>query len=267
MMRNAISILVCLLLAGGSALAASMASDSAASTTYNGGWTNGSTGGYGFGAWTISTPNSPSGSGTFIGSSTNNGSYPSGGIDVSGESWGLYANSANLAQAYRSFQGGNLSSGQTLRLSVDNGWIATSSTVGFSLWNASNENLFEFYFVGDNPGGDYAINRYGGEQETGYGWTDDGLNLEFTLTGPTSYFFSVVAAGGGTPSTFTGNLLAPAGGQGVAQVRFFNYNAGSGQNYDTFYNSMSVVPEPTTLALIGLTLGSLYLFLRRRQRR
>src|SRR5205085_2903170 len=83
-----------------------VAYDRASEGAYNGGWTNGSNGGVGFGPWTLVLGNSNGTSnGFFIGSSTNNGSGGGVGIDSCGESFGIYANNGVYAVAYRSLGG------------------------------------------------------------------------------------------------------------------------------------------------------------------
>ncbi|MEN0049116.1 MAG: hypothetical protein AAF806_18805 [Bacteroidota bacterium] len=124
--------------------------DNANDAAYNSGWTNGSDGGTGFGAWSLDpSPNSNSG-GFFIGSSD---------INVSGESWGVYANSNTTSSAVRSFDN---APGALDRVSIkmDNGSINNGGVVGIGLRNSSGENLLEVFFRGG--GANYIVNEANG---------------------------------------------------------------------------------------------------------
>lgn len=79
--------------------------DDAGDPAYAGGWFYGDNGGTGFGPWVFTGigPINSQWNGFYIGSSTNNGGGDVPGIDVNGQSWGIYANNGNYAAAYRSF--------------------------------------------------------------------------------------------------------------------------------------------------------------------
>jgi len=123
---------VCLNLAG-TAFAANTGFDRADNSPYEPGnsWTNGQNGGTGFGAWTLNGPGDSDSShgGFFMGSSTVNGAG-SLGIDTSGVSWGMYANSLQVVDAIRPLTGGSLLVGQTIRLSIDNGFVVDNTSNG-----------------------------------------------------------------------------------------------------------------------------------------
>ncbi len=99
-------------------------------------------------------------------------------------------------------------------------------------------------------------------------FSGDGFNLSFTLTGTTTFTgtFSDMHGnsdtGGGTLIDQTAN-----GGEGIAQVRLFNFNAGNGDNNNVFFNNMAIVPEPATLSflLTGSSLLGAFVFVRRRR--
>lgn len=254
--------------------AANMASDNATDPAYDNGWQTGDNGGSGFGAWTIATTSSnPDRNGAFVGSSANNGDpAPSGNIDVSGESWGLYANQLlgmsgpdiGVVTATRSFTGGELSVGQTLSLKLDTGlvdtWMLGPGAVGFSL------NRFSFFWA--NGASEYQIG-YGDPNSTsalygtGVPLTYNGLELDFTRTGVDQFFLSI-RPNGGSETSVSGTL--PETGGSLDQIVFYNRTAGSGASHDVFFNSMQIaaIPEPSATALAAVGLAA---WLARRRRK
>ena len=264
------------------AFAANYAYDNASAHAYDDGWQNGDNGGYGWGAWTLS------GSGThghFIGTSTQNGNGSDdgtvGGVasdsdinttlgpdpDQSGDpdpnstsarAWGMYANNGSVANAYRSFTGGALSVGQTVAIDFDNGYLDNSYSVGVGLLNASGNTLWEVFFTGGQS--NYRYQDGSGFNNTTISYGDEGVALDFTLTSSSGYQMTLTRLDG-TTQTITGSLISNAD-QAISQVRLFNAGAGSGTSKDAFFNSISIVPEPSA-ALLG-SLGALALLRRRR---
>lgn len=218
--------------------------DDASNAAYDGmtnPWTSGDNGGTNFGAWTLSTTNA-SNAGHFVGNSNNNGDG-NGGINTADRALGMYANNGAVANAVRPFVT-TLIPGTIFSLQMDNGFIEAGGSVGFGLQNASGENILEFYFRNGQP--NYKYNDFNGEQDTGLGFTDDGLTIQITLLTATTYQLSVTRNGGGSFTT-TGTLKNPAGGQTVSQFRLFNANAGSGGQPDAFFNNFSVCYPPTII--------------------
>ncbi len=245
--------------------AAGFGSDSADDPAYSGGWTNGSNGGSGFGPWTVGgiddNNDGTNNAGVFIGSSANNGdgdTNSDGDIDSSGDAWGTFANTDDLAQGVRSLSG-TLSVGQTFSIDMDNGFV--DGAVGVGLQNNTGRTLWEFFFQGGQA--NYRVSDAAGVNDTGIGFTDEGVSLDFTLTTATGYSLGI-EDGNGNTDTVTGTLLNPAGGQDIAQVRVFNFNGGGGASNDAFFNNMAVVPEPGTMALFGIATAGLVALRRRR---
>jgi hypothetical protein len=274
MMKKTLLALVATLSALSLAHAANIASDDQTQTAYDDGWTTGDNGGTGFGAWTLTTTSGDGGqNGHFIASSTGNadgldngtvgGVASDGDIDTGGEAWGMYANSGQTAGAVRPLSGGSLSVGQTITLDFDNGYIDNGSVVGIGLQNSSGENVWEAFFVGGNSS--YQFNQSGGVTNTAVGYTDEGLSIAFTLTGASTYSATITTLGGAS-DTISGSLLSPAGGSSVDQIRIFNFNAGSGGSANVYANSLQVIPEPTTMAMMGIGLAGAFLARRRRQK-
>ncbi|HMX39189.1 MAG TPA: hypothetical protein PKD78_02635, partial [Saprospiraceae bacterium] len=199
-----------------------------------------------FGAWTLSTTSGISTeNGLIIGSSTiNNGcSAPAGDanadgdINLFGESWGLYANSGNTASAVRPFVAPVGKDGK-ISIHMDNGCIQSGGTVGLSLRNASGNVLAEFYYVGGASS--YTVDD-AASSSTGIGFTDEGLALEYTITGLSTYDLKVTDLATGVVSNITGRSFKnPAGGQSPADIRLFNFNAGAGSLSDIYFNRLRI---------------------------
>ena len=247
-------------LPGASARAAVLAFDDASHPAYNAGWTSGTNGGSGFGPWTlVPTQNSNTG-GFFVGSSANNGdgggqAAPATDIDVAGESWGVYSNTGSISEARRPFTGA-LSVGQRLRFGFDNGWIDDGGTIMFMLTGA--EDRLSFRFEGGRQ--NYQLDDNSGPIDTGVPFTDEGMLVDFLLTGADTYTLTVTPAGS-APKVFSGTLMGTAG-TGIEQIEFLNGNAGSFGQRDFFINSLAIVPEPGAIAVAAVAAG---LLVRRRR--
>jgi hypothetical protein len=193
-------------------------------------------GGSGFGAWSFSNTSENGGeNGSFLATT---GGNPDLSIATSEKGWGLYANSGQTANAFRSFTGESLGTGQSFIVRMDNGSVADGGVVGFGLQTSAGVNRFEFYFVGGQS--NYKINVGGVETTTSVPFTSSGLTLEFQQTAANNFNFII---NGGTP--ITGTLAA----SDIGQARFFDFNSGGGNN--VYFNSMEVtpVPEPSNTAL------------------
>lgn len=222
------------LLGGLLALPATLsADDSAADSTYDDGWSNADNGGDEFGNWTLTGSTN---AGLFIGDSATNG-FASGSpnINTAGRAWGLYANSGETSSAVRPFTTPLPSSGQ-VAVHMDNGWI-DGGTVGIGLQNASSANLVEVYFnSGDSF---YTVNDGTAITTTTVGWTDSGIDLLFTNQGSGTYDVTITSLNGAGSQTLSGrSLQSPGGGQAIAQIRLFNYNAGPGDERNAYFNSL-----------------------------
>lgn len=86
----------------------------------------------------------------------------------------------------------------------------------------------------------------GGAFSTGMGFGDEGFTLTITMTGPTSYSASLDRFDGSNV-VWSGTLFAAPEAFGVQ-----NYSAGPNPSDHLFINSMSIVPEPSVLALAAI---------------
>jgi hypothetical protein len=218
-------------------------SDNAGNPAYAGGWFYGDNGGTGFGPWvfTGTGPINSQWNGFYLGSSTTNASGQGPGIDVNGESWGIYANNNNYATAYREFDNA-LQVGQSLSFSMDNGYIDTGTAVGFALRNGdatdgpfdyNTGSRFECFFLGG--GNDYLTVDASGVQDTGIFFTPTGLRFVFTLTTADKYSLQMIDNSSGATNSFSGTL-----GGAINSIALYNRNAGSSPYNDCFFNSFKI---------------------------
>src|SRR5690606_10649318 len=200
----------------------------------------------GFQAWSFNHTSGSSNSGNFLGDATLNGdgdSTADGDINTGSQSWGLYANGGQTAN--QNIELSNLlGPNSTLSLQMDNGWIENGGTVGLGLKNGAGEDLIEFYFRGGES--DYKINALDNETGTGISFTDEGLQIDFTLSTQTTVDIIITELSNGTTHNFSKSLKNPIGGQLIREIRLFNAFAGSGSNYDAFFNSLQYCAEPVT---------------------
>jgi hypothetical protein len=183
------------------------------------------------------------GSGTiFLGSSTdNNNGAPNcnsfdslGDINTpSGNSWGLYGDATGESVA-RAFPAA-LTNGQIFQIDMDNGFVNTGLSVGFSLHNSSNANLFSFYFLGG--GSDYVYYDGSGNNTTSVGYTVNGLRVRVIVgTGsPASYVLLITPCGGSTVE-YSGAFATTGAPDSV--LLYNNDTNGAGSEFNLYFNSI-----------------------------
>lgn len=238
-----------IVLASLTAASAQIASDNA--SNYGGTWGNGTNGGSGFLPWSITNNN---GGGNFAGSFTGNSTAGAGNINTSGVSFGLFANPAAAAiNATRAFSvslaSGNIFTFQ-LALNFDNG------NKGFDFFAGSQGTVFNF-----NVGGGASVSSAnatlnpGSGQAYDYGGNNAVFNVTLSMTSSTqfSYNISRTSSQGNQGTLFSGNVTALT--QAPSGFGFYvaGTTAGGAQN-DLYANSLSVVPEPSTYALLAIGL-------------
>jgi len=230
-----------------------IAFDRASHTGYVATWPDSSNGGFGFGPWTLvrSVAGAVS-NGFFSGTSTNNGSGGGIGIDSCGEAFGLYGNNGAHAVAYRPFLT-PLAVGETFRWRMDNGFIDDGNTVGLVLRTGNTTNTtanystgarFEFLFQGGSNF--YQVVDSAGRYDTAAGFTSQGLEAEFTLTGVNTYALKITRLANNFVANLTGTLKGTAGAP-IESFALYNRNAGSGNQYDAFFNYLARVAAPDTV--------------------
>ncbi|MDD4734704.1 MAG: carbohydrate-binding protein [Kiritimatiellae bacterium] len=201
------------------------AQDDGSESAYDAVWADDSNGGTGFSPWVFyRTVEDNSQAGWFTRNNI-----------LGARSWAMYANSGQMAEAKRPFASA-MQTGQTFCVKMRNGWISTGAGVGIALQNEGGDTLWQFWF----NGGDTNYNITSGT--TDIGWTGDGLEIEFTLTG-TSTFSAEITPYGGAARTYAGNLEDVAD-KNITLFRAWNNFAGTGEEYDYYINDLRITtPE------------------------
>ena len=231
------------------AQAANEASDNASTANYPGGtWTTGSNGGIGFGSWTLTSTPAAGFSGSYIG-----------GTAIGDPTFGIYSgdDAAATMTALRPFTGGGLTAGQSFGVTIGNTPdITNPGNIGLSLMSGGSAR-WTLKFVGG--GTDWQLNDGGSDFSSGQAYAaNTPFTLNFTYNGGSSYSYTF---GTGSGNNFT----ASADISNLDGVQFFSVNQGGGQNMGI--NNISVVPEPSTYALLALSAAAFGGYVIRRRRR
>ncbi|MCG3148370.1 MAG: hypothetical protein PCFJNLEI_01813 [Verrucomicrobiae bacterium] len=214
-------------------------------------WNNGDNFGTGFGAWILASSGT---AGFFIGDSTNLNGGSGGDINVNDKSWGLFGAGGSFADAERFFTG-TLVLGQTF--TIDLAVNFRNGNKGINLRNDGDDaSIFNFNIGSD----DYVVN----DATTGNGSIGNSYdaNTAFRLQ------FTQTSAGGGTWSiTRSGGISDfDTGTYTGVPASFKLYVAGTdgGSPNDLYANNIAIIPEPSTLMLVGCGLLGAW-FVRRRK--
>lgn len=211
-------------------------------------WTNGSNLGSGFGAWNLV---SGANSGFFIWDSTEHGH---GDINTSDLAFGFWGNSGSWADANR----GITTWGNNHSFSMDMAVQWRAGAYGLNLYNVSDTALFDgstliWNFNIDDSG-------YGG---TGWDYYSD-IVLNFSLVQNGSDL-DITVTGSSVNGSWTDTWNTQVAGETLGGFRVYagSGEAASGQR-NLYINNLEVIPEPTTLGLLGV--GTLGLLLIRRKK-
>ncbi|MGH7942648.1 MAG: PEP-CTERM sorting domain-containing protein [Limisphaerales bacterium] len=250
-----------------------IAYDGATDPTYGSGWSAGQDGGTGFGAW------------SFDGTGGGSGQEMSSAGAI-GPAWTLYntSSSSGISDVGRSIdEGGGLQVGQTFETVLQNpsvsagyytyrGWdimFADSATnaPGGDNTAAIRAQVFNYY----NSAQNWAINdsTYTAHSKptsmTGPTTAADGVRIDLTLTSATTYQLTMTPLNGAPAYTLDSTYSGP-----INYINYRLYNTASSgpgdvtDNFGISYMEIEVVPEPASMALLGMGLGGL-LFARRKK--
>ncbi|HMO50027.1 MAG TPA: carbohydrate-binding protein [Kiritimatiellia bacterium] len=181
---------------------------------YGGGWTTGSNQGTGFSPWTLE-------------------SGGQGGHFVGANGWGFWSHEGGgYSAAVRPFPAA-MAAGQTFRVRMQNGWIwEAGGSVGVALRDTEGDEKWLLYFNG-------GATNYTGTNPTDIPWTDQGLDIAFTLTAANSYSVTITPVAGGSARTYTGSFTGS-----INNFRAWSANNGTGDefnsNRDYFVNNLMI---------------------------
>lgn len=237
------------------------AADYATDPAYAGGWSAGQNGGYGFGAWSFDATAGGSMQAMSTGSAL-------------GTAWTLFNTSASsgIANAGRSINGG-LGVGQTLETVIQNPG-ANNFYRGFDILflngtdnNAAGNNAAAIRLSVFNYGTQFwNINDIGSTATpiSAPVSAAAGMRIDLSLTSTTTYALTMTPLNGAGAYSYNGTFAGP-----INYVDFREWDtasAGAGDtanNFNIGYLTVTTVPEPATLSLLGLGAAGLLFFRRR----
>ena len=218
--------------AGTVAISTTNAWDNGSESAYSGGWHSASNGGEGFGLWTLWTSaTDPNNGGFFMAEGQAN-------LDIGPRAWGMYANDSHLSLAMRPLAAA-LEVGQTLSASIDHNEIDEGGAVYMSLHNSEVEWLW--YLVAHGGEETYRVNGV----PTDLAVSQGGLDVAFTLTTPTTYSATVTPTVGDT-LVITGSLMTVEHPEVIANVGFWNDNAGPDGPRNFYVNNLRITTPGTS---------------------
>jgi len=227
-----------------------IANDVASNPAYSGGWGNGTNGGSGFLPWAITG----NGNGTtlFTGNFTGNSAAGAGNINTGGVSFGLYANPVGAAiNANRAFA--------TSLVSLD------VFTFRLALNYDNGNKGFDFFAGGDGTVLNFNVGGGAGVSSTktltpitsvvyDYGGNDAVFDVTLSMTSASSFSYDIsrTSSQGLQGTLFSGNVSGLT--QGPTGFGFYvsGTDAGGADQNNLYLNSLTVVPEPSALVLLGL---------------
>ncbi|HMN42157.1 MAG TPA: hypothetical protein PKE29_15030 [Phycisphaerales bacterium] len=255
-------------------LASLPASDNADDAAYAGGWNAGTNGGSGWFPWVMNVDQAGGFAGTFQ-AGAGNGDLNN--IKSPNNAWGMYGNNNGVQKvaAYRrltgdAFNTNNLVNGQTITIFQENGSIQSGGFVGMSFGaaNLATTDPFSGGLVG-TPNGQSTFGFFGGDAnyrltdadgalDTGIPFTDAGLRVDFQLLNSNlgSYNLTVTRLSDSMVFNFNNRHI----NGGIDSIGLYSYDA---EFNDQFFNSVSIVPTPASIGVLGL--GGLLAARRRRR--
>jgi hypothetical protein len=259
---------------GASAFAAATASDTAGNYVSSGWNSTPANNGTGFGAWSINVENNdgPPYAGTYLAGS---GNTPI--VDASGNAWGTYANSAQGTTLpsvifTRPFTAGASGSSslfdQTFSFDMGSGGVGP----GQGLLSAGIGSAFLLEYNGLASGDNMFLGVDGATPQSiavDFSQLSAGLNVSLAVNGAVNspaenYIFTITPFAGGA-AIFTQSGTFDSSTYNTSQFQFTDSNTTGNGYFNTLNLSVETVPEPSSIALFGMSgLGMLFAFRRRK---
>jgi len=193
------------------------------SLTWSSGWTDGQDAGQQFDPWEIST-----GASAFLAVSNASCAFAS-----DSYAWALQADSGEFIQAVRPFAA-SLQPGDQVAFTIENGGIDSPGSVGVAFHNRFEQRLAEFYFEGGTT--NYVVNDTS-VRNTGIPWGNGTRTCTFEMLTSLDYRLTI------NGESFEGEF-ADASEYAIAYIRFWNWNAGSGDDNTFFIGDLSITGAP-----------------------
>jgi hypothetical protein len=224
---------------------------------YGSGWTNGANGGSGFLGWNISATPGTGFAGSFIGDPTFAGV-----TGMSTNSFGLFANPGGSGATVTVSRGlaSSLNVGDTFSFQWGINWDSDVGNKGFNLFSGG---VGGTELLNVNQAGFPGDITLGGTN-TGIAYGDGPMTWSFTLTTPSNLLVTSSARNGTTTPVFTTNIAVAAAPNAFS---FYATAMGAGDQRQSYFNNLSVVPEPSTYALLALSAAGLAGYAARRRAR
>lgn len=201
---------------------------------------------------------------TSVSTPATSGSYNAGAItNIATGAWTLWSETAQ-SQSRWTFGGGALSVGQSYSIDWRNNSITNGRINQMSLFRSDGTEAFAFRFLGGAS--NYSIKGDGGFfEEDSMSYQNTAMTLKFDLVSANTYIFTATRKSDSVVRMQTGTFTL-GGTSGLGLTHFDIYNDGrTVGTSDLNINTIAVVPEPSTYALLAL--GALALLVRSARRR
>ena len=219
--------------------AATIFTDNAGNYTTESPWNNGSNGGSGFGAWTLTSTGD---AGSFTGNPS-----AAGITGMSSTSFGLYAKppgSGAFVNAERGFTN-PLGVGDSFSFQWGINWDSNGGNKGFSLYSGG---VSGTELINVNNGSDEVITINGAN--VGFGYGNATMTWAITRTSSTNLQVDATNRAGG--AAYSGNFTISGNPD---SFKFYASGMDSGDFRQPYFNNLTltVVPEPSSLSLLALS--------------
>lgn len=192
------------------------------------------------------------------------GGANSGGF-FSNPNWGLFGNSGQQATAtsatFSSLAGIAKSLNQaneSVSFTIDHGNIQNGGSIGAFVRDSSNNVVSTVFFNGGDSV--YRVTDASGSSSSlGIGFNSSAFTIGFELNNTTGNY---------TLSVNGSNFIRNLNGTNINSISIFNNNAGAGSGADVLFNNITItaVPEPSSVLLLGSLVGGAGFRLWRRRR-